>query len=287
MWGRKVSIMFFTLTNRKLLGLKRASVWAGLHTSLRYWQWSFFCRQYFANVTAPFLLINNHRDDRASPMWFLTVARMGPVWKQRRLAVPNFPTPAEHGAAVYRAGCPPSLPGGPSAAEQLIKRLIISLSESDSWTEPLPMNDRGHAPLAAAKSGRTSTAPPAPPHHANLAAGRKSPTASTAIAFWSSSYTAADFTSCARVRVQRRCLQQTDCRVPNNIREFFFHKMQHSHQIITQELLHQEWIFNKSIHFYLYEGHIKTIKFFLPHFCKLFKWELCFSHFRFKFIIQI
>lgn len=154
---------------------------------------------------------------------------MGSAWKRRRLAVPTFPTPAERDAAVYRAGCPPSLPGGPSAAEQLIKRLIISLSGSDSWTEPLPMNDRGHVPLAAAKSGRTSTVPPAPPHRANLAAGRKSPAASTAIAFCSSSYTAADFTSCARVRVQRRCLQQTDCGAPNNIREHFFHEMPHSH----------------------------------------------------------
>lgn len=147
---------------------------------------------------------------------------MGPAWKRRCLAVPTSPTPAEHGAAVYRAGCPPSLPGGPSAAEQLIKRLIISLSGSDSWTEPLPMNDRGHAPLAAAKSARTSTAPPAPPHRANLATGRKSPAASTAIAFWSSSYTAADFTSCARVRVQHRCLQHNDCRSPNDTHENFF-----------------------------------------------------------------
>lgn len=143
--------------------------------------------------------------------------------------VPTFSTPVERGAAVYHAGCPPSLPGGPSAAEQLIKRLIINLSGSDSWTEPLPMNDRGHVPLAAAKSGRTSTVPPAPPHRANLAAGRKSPAASTAIAFCSSSYTAADFTSCARVRVQRRCLQQIDCGAPNNIREHFFHEMPHSH----------------------------------------------------------
>lgn len=120
----------------------------------------------------------------------------------------NLPTPAElcggRYAAVYRESCPPSLPGGPSATEQLIKRLIISLSGSDSWTELLPMNDRGHAPLPAAESARTSTAPPAPPHRANLATGWKSPAASTAIAFWSSSYTAADFTSCARVRVQRR-----------------------------------------------------------------------------------
>lgn len=150
------------------------------------------------------------RDDQApdATRVIRNVGKNEPRLEAALFAGANLPTPAEirggRNAAVYRASCPPSLPGGPSATEQLIKRLIIGLSGSDSWTEQLPMNDRGHAPLPAAESARTSTTPPAPPHRANLATGWKSPAASTAIAFWSSSYTAADFTSCARVRVQRR-----------------------------------------------------------------------------------
>ena len=52
--------------------------------------------------------------------------------------------------------------GRPSAAEQLIKRLIIRLSGCDSWTGPLPMSDRGHAPSPADSRACTSSALPAP-----------------------------------------------------------------------------------------------------------------------------
>lgn len=52
------SCEFTTLTNRKLLVLKVLRV--VLHTSLLFWQWTFFCPWNFANVTAPKLDVLLH-----------------------------------------------------------------------------------------------------------------------------------------------------------------------------------------------------------------------------------